>query len=266
MANDFSGDTNCIALWRMENGALTTDSKGTNTLTNYGVTNSTAVYKEGSASSYNDALDERLNIVDANLDSGFPFKSGESNTEMSICFWFRVTGFPASADRYIMDKGGDPTRAFYLATKKATSWSLRFGITSDGTTWEQEIDHGYALVINTWYHVGVTFKNSDKSYRIRVWDDTAGSLLGEVTGTATYAIATLAGLFEIGHNGSALGGYKDEVVVFNDILTANEIDAIRAGTYSAAAGWSGKINGIASANIAKINGIAIADIAKINGV
>jgi hypothetical protein len=31
MANDFSADSNCKALWRFENGALTTDSKGGNT-------------------------------------------------------------------------------------------------------------------------------------------------------------------------------------------------------------------------------------------
>lgn len=31
MANNFTADPNCKALWRFENGALTVDSKGTNT-------------------------------------------------------------------------------------------------------------------------------------------------------------------------------------------------------------------------------------------
>ena len=37
MANDFSSDSNCVALWRFESGALTADSIGTNTLTNSNV-------------------------------------------------------------------------------------------------------------------------------------------------------------------------------------------------------------------------------------
>ena len=48
MANDFSGDPSCKAVWRFENGALTADSKGANTLTAVnGPTADTSLYKEG---------------------------------------------------------------------------------------------------------------------------------------------------------------------------------------------------------------------------
>ena len=52
MANDFSSDTDCKALWNFENGALTTDSKGGNTLSIGGNTPSadTVNYKQGAAS------------------------------------------------------------------------------------------------------------------------------------------------------------------------------------------------------------------------
>ena len=50
MANDFTNDANCKALWNFDDGALTTDSKGTNTLTNSGVTADTVDFKEGNAS------------------------------------------------------------------------------------------------------------------------------------------------------------------------------------------------------------------------
>ena len=49
--NDFSGDGNAVALWRVDNGALTTDSIGTNTLTdNNTVGTDTVDYQEGDAS------------------------------------------------------------------------------------------------------------------------------------------------------------------------------------------------------------------------
>ena len=48
MANDFSGDNSCKALWSFESGALTTDSKSTNTLTNNGADEEPTNHMEGS--------------------------------------------------------------------------------------------------------------------------------------------------------------------------------------------------------------------------
>jgi hypothetical protein len=77
MANDFSGDSNCVALYNFESGALTTDSKGTNTLTNINTVQESVDSKQGSGSAdfeYADA--ECLKIDDGDLDAGYPFKTG----------------------------------------------------------------------------------------------------------------------------------------------------------------------------------------------
>ena len=65
MANDFSGDSNCVALWRFENGALTADSKGTNTLTDVNTVGSDTVdYKEGSGcADFEATASERFTIT-----------------------------------------------------------------------------------------------------------------------------------------------------------------------------------------------------------
>ena len=233
--NDFSSDPNCVALWSLDDSALTVDSIGTNTLSNTGVASETSDYKEGNGSADYADLTDRLTITDSNLDADFPLKDGGSYKDISICFWFKVSAFPASVDRHILYKSsGDPNRSFYIACLKDTDWTLNFAISNDGTGWDETIDHGYALLASRWYHVGVTHKNSDKSYRIRIWDDTAGALLGEVTGNTSGTIDVNTGDFVIGHVSDALGGFKDEVVVFNDILTSDEIDDIRSGTYRAA--------------------------------
>jgi len=76
VANIFTNDSNCKALWRFENGALTTDSKGTNTLTNNNtVVADTVNFKEGAASAnLESSSSQYFSITNANLNAGFPLK------------------------------------------------------------------------------------------------------------------------------------------------------------------------------------------------
>ena len=97
-ANDFSSCTATKAVWSVDNGALTTDSKGTNTLTdNNTVQTDTVNFKEGDAAADLELGNgEYFNITDANLDSGFPLKSGETNDDFTVCLWVKlesVSGF-----------------------------------------------------------------------------------------------------------------------------------------------------------------------------
>ena len=97
MANDFSGDSSCKALWRFESGALTTDSKATNTLTNNGGTEETTNHMEGAcAVALASASSQYLNIPDANLVSGFPLKSDDTTKLATFAFWIRPTTVPGS--------------------------------------------------------------------------------------------------------------------------------------------------------------------------
>ena len=91
MANNFTGDVNCVALWNFESGALTTDSIGTNTLTdNNTVGTNASDFKEGAAcADLTRANSEYFSITDADLDAGFPLKSDDSNKKISVCFWFK---------------------------------------------------------------------------------------------------------------------------------------------------------------------------------
>ena len=92
MANDFSGDPNCVALWRFENGALIADSIGSNTLTDVNtVGTDTSDFKEGAAcADFERSSLEYFYINDANLDSDYPFKSGDTNKKISFCEWFKL--------------------------------------------------------------------------------------------------------------------------------------------------------------------------------
>ena len=77
----FADDANCVALWRFENGALTSDSKGANTLTNHNATSDAADFKDGYGSAdFEEGAPGYLEIGNGSLSANFPFLSGSGNT------------------------------------------------------------------------------------------------------------------------------------------------------------------------------------------
>ena len=245
--NSFSGDSNCCAEWRLDSGGLLTDSKGGNDLTNQGsVTQSTACM-QGDRSAEFDGGGQRLQITNADLDSGFPLKSGDTNKKISVCFWmfpldlFTDTEYQFSIyENEVADK-----RSFSITTSSAGTVRMRIGY-NGGADVETILFTASLPAAKRWYHVAVTFDDSDKSYRIRVYDfTTQDQVAADKTGNTTNNIWVGNPPLTIGayHDGSSYSfeGLMDEVVVFKDILTQSEIDDIRDGTYSVGGpspGWN----------------------------
>jgi hypothetical protein len=233
--NNFASDPDCVALWRFEPDKLTVDSISTNTLTNNNAaTVDVTTYKEGVGSaSFKRDYKQFLSITDMDLASGFPLKSGEANKKISVCLWFRL---------------GIETHQFLWAKADGTGTSLALMVESaggdyriyvrkgngTGDTYETAWLTSLGLAPNQWYHVGITYNDADRSYRIRVYDASADSTL-ERTGVFANAISVNKSDMAIGAlPGSSVyyaDGLMDELVVFKDILTAAEIDKIRQGTY-----------------------------------
>ena len=242
-ANDFSGDDNCVALWRLENGALLVDSKGTNTLTDGGAVADLVNYKEGSASAdFESTNTDYLAITDENLDAGYPFKVGDATKNFSLCFWFKAESLPANNTEMCLYTRHEISGACFMAEIYDDSGYFRIRIAGSNTAY-QDVVYDSLLVTGRWYHAGVTYKDSDKSYRIRIWDDTAGALADvDKTGSVALGIYISGAVVNLGAARSGttyFDGLMDEVVVFKDILTSDEIDEVRAGTYSVAAPSSG---------------------------
>ena len=227
MANDFSNDSKCITLWNLESGALETDSKGTNTLTNYGVDEDTVNYKQGSCSgAFVRANSDRMWRTDANLSDNFPLKSGKSNQTFSFAFWIRSDAI-AEAQTFMSKGLSSPNKCLggYLWSSAVHFWVSTDG---DATTYLQ---HASTLESEKWYHVAFTKNAADDNWRIRIHDD-SGVIGVDATGTVgdlnlnTYQ-------FLLGYaSAGTLGGNFDEFVVFNKALSVDEIDQIWAGTYS----------------------------------
>ena len=236
MANNFSNDADCVAVWNLESGALGVDSKGANTLTNNGVTADIATFKQGAASGDFELSEaDRLSITDAALDAGFPLKSGDSNKKISACGWFRPESLPASTT-YLLAKYSttDNKRSVAFTVAAAAQFRLAIGHTG-GTAFESITMDTLTMVTGNWYHWAFTYDDATRAYRIRCRQD--GQAAIELTGNFTNQISVTDAPFTLGAYGSGVSfsdGLIDEVVVFKDILTSDEIDQIYAGTYGAA--------------------------------
>lgn len=239
MANDFSGDSNCVALYRMESGALETDSKGTNTLTNLNsVGEDTTNQKEGSCcADFEASSTESLYIPDANLSLDFPFKNGSSNLNISICLYFRAESSVSLAHLVSKYYSSATYNSFTLALSDASKVYVIGGYNAGAS--QESGTQSNSTTDGTWYHVGSTINGTTGDYKVRIRNAATGELFQEVTGTFVYApLSAEKAAFQIsGYAGasaySRFDGLMDEVVIFNDILTSDEIDQIYNGTYGA---------------------------------
>lgn len=241
----FTGDSNLTALYRFENGALTTDSKGTNTLTdNNTVGTDTVNFKQGAASADLELSNsEYFSITDTNLDAGFPLKNGDSTKNISVSAWIKIESVAEGYEPVVLakwDDTSDDKKSFWAGAinDSGTIYAqIGFGFNS-GTTWEGYV-HASALSTATWYHITWSYQNSDKAYAIRV-RSAAGAVVGtDKTGTATLDANKLTvntsplyiGAYETGGASGFWDGLIDELVVFKDIISEAEATAISKGIY-----------------------------------
>jgi RHS repeat-associated protein len=228
-------DPNCVALWRMENGALTVDSQGSNTLTNHGATAQTSSYQEGTGcADFERNESDYMSITDAGLSSKFPLKSGDTNKKISLCAWIRVES-STGATQYIAGKydytNNKRSFAVYLDDPRHIGILIGYG---DGSSYDMHPSTA-TLALGSWYHVAATFDDSTRAWRLNVWSKTSSSVVVDMSGTNDHSIHLTDAAWVIGnaHNGAAyFDGLIDKVVVFNDVLTPEEIAQIRQGTFS----------------------------------
>jgi hypothetical protein len=240
MANNFSSEASVKALWRFESGALTTDSKGANSLAAHNTpAEDGADYKEGAcAVALVTADSDYFNVPDANLDAGFPFKSGDTTKLMSVCLHFKGTSF-ATSNRHLIGKWHENAKRSWILTV-TSGGQLRLYYSSDGST--TNYYSMLTLTANRWYHIGFAIDGVNKLFYCKVVDATTGTAYTYTASLSTVIAATDSDL-QIGcvYDSSSnpkefLSGKLDEIVVFNRLIAFSEMDKIRLGTYDGSDG------------------------------
>jgi hypothetical protein len=234
--NDFTGSgEGVIALWNMESAALTTDSIGSNTLSNNGVTADTSRKMQGGSSAYMTTGDW-MDITDASLNTGFPFRSADGSgavEEFTICAWVALDSLPGGGYHTIIAKyDWDNTKRSWMCDIHSDYWGFLFGYNSGASDLVVNCSSITKPVVGRWYHVAWTFENSTGGWKCRVYDTWTDSV-EEETGTIAQTVSITDSIVEIGKAGSTnyMDGSIDELVVFNRVLSSADIDKIRQGTY-----------------------------------
>jgi len=241
----FTGDTNIVAWYRFESGALTTDSSETgNTLTASAnsPTVDTVIYKEGSASSsHNYANAQHYYITDNNLSAGFPCKNGTTNNVFSVTAWVNADTLTSGYNHTIVSKwdSGESDRSFYCSIDADHSSQVRFTLGYNAGESSSTYYHGTTLDDDTWYHITCAYRDSDKTYSIRVRDASGNTVGDDIETTWENNINVEDGEFAIGsfyynsayYGGSRFNGHLDEVVIWNKFVSATESTNISKGDY-----------------------------------
>lgn len=237
--NQIENDAACVFLYNFETGALTTDTASTNTLTNSGVSEEAVLYKQGSVCGHwTSGESDYMVILDSALTSDCSIKYGYgSPIAFTIGFWARFDTLPGGSGYDLFSKyyhsDGKKTVKISLNTDDQIAMAIGYNNGLDNET----ATHASALSADTWYHIVCTYDNADKSYRIRIHDesDVVGSdATGTLTLDANKIVLSQEELTIGAYNSGAsnyLNGYLDEMYMTNDVMTSDEIDQVWAGTY-----------------------------------
>jgi hypothetical protein len=246
MANDFSSDSNIVAVYTFEGDISTTisDQKGNNDVTNDGIAQSTTK-KEGTYSGlFTLSETDFAECSNASLDSGFPGKNGEAVTAISIAVWVRFSAISTTSQVICgVWNATDLMRCWVLKILCVSSSNNNFQFLkgyNTGVSWET-FDHDYnPLATSVWYHAQFSYLESSGEGKLGVWDDTYVGYR-QVGGNdfETYSFAQTTNVedeeFNIGRYGQSLyylNGRLDELVIAKDVLSATEFGQIRAATYA----------------------------------
>jgi len=232
--------------WKMDSGALTTDSSGNgNTLTDAisGTDLDTSVYVEGTAAALFDATDDKLVIADASLSAGFWGKSDGGSLSGTICSAFNSAS--VETDGVIIAKyhAGNNLRTYRIIVDSATT-SVEFWIgvlfetnnvgISNITQGSQQ-EHATDIAINHWYATCVSLDSDGTDYRIRLYDcgtdnnpESCSHTGTDATGTFALPMQILGAELNIGNNSDEstdFFGRIDRTTVWSSELSTGEMDA-----------------------------------------
>jgi predicted deacylase len=246
--NNFASDTSCVAVWNFENPDITVDSKDTNHLTLGGGATLSTIAMQGATGLRTNATNiQQAYRTDANLASGFPGKSGETNRDFTIVFDFYPIGYPGSgANSYMCSKWASTAAQRALSIgwfNNSGTIELRVMI-GYGAGYEYTVVKSGALTLNAWYKVAVAWNNATRTLFAKLVD-ASNAEISKITNTTSFTHDLFCGTAPFAFNCAWTSitesmawanSVYDGAVVFNDVKTESEIDQIFAGTYVAAGG------------------------------
>ena len=227
-------DANLVSYYRFNTGALTTDYKGVNTLTNGGSVAETASGKFGYSINYPSQTQTGVMYRDANYGIAV-------DTAFSVSFWVKVNVVPSETYPYyyydwftkVLNSSGTINQTFDVHYFNQTGTKrIRLYVNSSGTPGSY-VWYDTDLGTTDWHHIVLNvFGNGTAS----VYLDGNTTPICTQTGITGYnndgggTITTLTVGMDRGNYWSDACAI-DDFAIFNRVLTTEEIHAIANGTW-----------------------------------
>lgn len=230
-----------ISLYDFEASALVTDGIGTNTLTNNATITESTDSRRGEGSADLEAgSSQYFSRTDANLSSGFPGKSGETNKDFTIGCWFKGEAFAAQNTLLSKYSGTSNDRTWHLSVREVSTGSGTYAVKSqlgfNSGTEGEDIAHASTLSASTWYFAAMSYNNTTQAYAIRVRDNQCREVGTDLEDTATLdanGLSITDADFKIGALGETtqfFDGLIDYAFVYNEPLDETAINALCGST------------------------------------
>ncbi len=229
------------AVWQYEQGYFVNDMSGN--AANLSIVGSVQQVNEsfegGGCAYFSHTNEQRLAIADAALPAGFPFKNGTSNQKMTLLMRFKAEKFSATKDHIIWIKwnGGyvyfppNGTALNVFTTRPTNPAAVSFPAQFKPGKW-------YTMAVYVSEALTTLFTVPNVNIGVCVWDEEADKYLIEPTAkaeTGSGAILLNTGDMHIGGYTGAdprpFYGWIDETLVYNSIISLQEIEYVRAHTY-----------------------------------
>lgn len=239
MANDFTQDPNCVAVWKFNDEVdAGIDSLGYNSFTtfttfgSYRLVRDTYILREGESSLYiNSPGSPGPRISDSDLNSNFPLKSTSIGSDFSFSIWFRFG--VVDKFRHIWSKyyGLTYSGTIAVVVNNNNSITVRKKYSTSGE--EHFTIPDILVAANIWYHLTVAYDYSEKTLYVYLIN-TSGKILASHTVVQNEDIIGSGREFRLGGASSSNGDYNvwyDEFVAFNRVISEAEAVLIARGQF-----------------------------------
>ena len=216
---------NLKAYYRLESGALTTDSSaGGYTLTNNNTVGD-GTGKFGGCADFGTSNSNKYFSITSDI--------GISATaDCSFAFWTKLPSLPSSGNRYSFfgkDITGATGSRYNLSYYNNSGTYQLLGNRSRGASGTDTATYAVTLATNTWYHIVVTY--SANTLKVYLNSSFVSSVSSTGTGSVGEATALYLGAWNVGGITQYINGNIDDFSIFTSALTADQVKELYEGRY-----------------------------------
>lgn len=222
LSNSLYSDANCKAYYRVESGALTTDSKSSYTLTNTGTVAEIASGKFGYAADFGSGNTSKYLQLNGN-------NMGITSGSITMMCWIKTNYADISSGQWSLLHHTDAGSKVHYDIGYQYNGGTRRVIfdRSKRTVADDFVAYNIALDTSLWYHLAVVYNGTTLYGYFN--GANIGNTASSGTGSGTYSVTGMFIGSEVNNGDTVVdfySGFMDDIVIFDRALSDAEILSI----------------------------------------